>query len=66
MSKNTLVRPGEFVIKQCMFKPGRTLQLQKKFLRAGPRSTQYFKAEDVVADIVCLGGVCPGMNTVIR
>lgn len=35
-------------------------------MKAGPRATQYFNPQDVRADIVCLGGLCPGMNTVVR
>ena len=35
-------------------------------MKAGPRGTQYFDPSEVRADIVCLGGMCPGLNTVIR
>lgn len=36
------------------------------FRRAGPREKVYFKSEDVKACIVTCGGLCPGINTVIR
>ncbi|XP_050388011.1 ATP-dependent 6-phosphofructokinase 3-like [Argentina anserina] len=36
------------------------------FRRAGPRQRVYFEAEDVHACIVTCGGLCPGLNTVIR
>eukprot|EP00898_Chlorokybus_atmophyticus_P009184 jgi/Chlat1/9267/Chrsp99S08536 len=36
------------------------------FLRAGPRDPVYFKSEDVRAAIVTCGGLCPGLNTVVR
>ncbi|XP_050886080.1 ATP-dependent 6-phosphofructokinase 4, chloroplastic isoform X4 [Lathyrus oleraceus] len=36
------------------------------FRRAGPREKVYFKAEEVRACIVTCGGLCPGINTVIR
>jgi 6-phosphofructokinase 1 len=36
------------------------------FRRAGPREKVYFKSEDVRACIVTCGGLCPGINTVIR
>ncbi|KAH7282803.1 hypothetical protein KP509_35G048000 [Ceratopteris richardii] len=36
------------------------------FRRAGPREKVYFKSEDVRACIVTCGGLCPGLNTVIR
>ncbi|KAL4595941.1 hypothetical protein ACB092_12G128700 [Castanea dentata] len=36
------------------------------FRRAGPRERVYFKSEEVRACIVTCGGLCPGINTVIR
>ncbi|XP_024377287.1 ATP-dependent 6-phosphofructokinase 6 isoform X2 [Physcomitrium patens] len=36
------------------------------FRRAGLRDKIYFKSEDVRACIVTCGGLCPGINTVIR
>lgn len=34
--------------------------------RAGPREKIYFRPEDVKAAIVTCGGLCPGLNDVIR
>ncbi|KAJ4890903.1 ATP-dependent 6-phosphofructokinase 1 [Raphanus sativus] len=36
------------------------------FRRAGPRQRVVFDSDDVVACIVTCGGMCPGLNTVIR
>ncbi|KAJ1409798.1 Pyrophosphate-dependent phosphofructokinase [Sesbania bispinosa] len=36
------------------------------FRRAGPRQKVYFNSDDVHACIVTCGGLCPGLNTVIR
>ncbi|BBN01073.1 hypothetical protein Mp_2g04370 [Marchantia polymorpha subsp. ruderalis] len=36
------------------------------FRRAGPRQKVYFKPDEVRACIVTCGGLCPGLNTVIR
>ncbi|CAN8251988.1 unnamed protein product [Cochlearia groenlandica] len=36
------------------------------FRRAGPRERVYFKSNEVKACIVTCGGLCPGINTVIR
>ncbi|XP_051138432.1 ATP-dependent 6-phosphofructokinase 4, chloroplastic [Andrographis paniculata] len=36
------------------------------FRRAGPREKVYFKPEEVQACVVTCGGLCPGINTVIR
>lgn len=38
----------------------------KSFERAGPRSKIFFDPEDVKAGIVTCGGICPGLNDVIR
>jgi 6-phosphofructokinase 1 len=35
-------------------------------VRAGPRAEVYFKSEEVHAAIVTCGGLCPGINDVIR
>lgn len=36
------------------------------FRRAGPRQKVYFESDEVNACIVTCGGLCPGLNTVIR
>ncbi|KAJ7951689.1 ATP-dependent 6-phosphofructokinase [Quillaja saponaria] len=36
------------------------------FQRAGPHQKVYFESEEVYACIVTCGGLCPGLNTVIR
>ncbi|KAI6682264.1 hypothetical protein NL676_036145 [Syzygium grande] len=36
------------------------------FRRAGPRQRVYFESDEVHACIVTCGGLCPGVNTVIR
>lgn len=36
------------------------------FRRAGPRKRVAFEADEVVACIVTCGGLCPGLNTVVR
>jgi hypothetical protein len=36
------------------------------YLRAGPREIIHFKPDEVKAAIVTCGGLCPGLNTVIR
>ncbi|KAE9597851.1 hypothetical protein Lal_00013906 [Lupinus albus] len=36
------------------------------FRRAGPRQKVYFESDEVEAAIVTCGGLCPGLNTVIR
>ncbi|KAG6772075.1 hypothetical protein POTOM_023471 [Populus tomentosa] len=38
----------------------------RHFRRAGPRQKVYFDSDEVHACIVTCGGLCPGLNTVIR
>ncbi|GKV17517.1 hypothetical protein SLEP1_g28015 [Rubroshorea leprosula] len=62
--KKTFVSPEDVVAK--------TIVVQKDsprgvhFHRAGPREKVYFKSDEVRACIVTCGGLCPGINTVIR
>ncbi len=42
------------------------MQKAKRFLRAGPRRHIYFDPKEVKAAIVTCGGLCPGLNVVIR
>ena len=40
--------------------------MSEAFLRAGPRSHTHFDPSNVTAAIVTCGGLCPGLNNVIR
>jgi 6-phosphofructokinase 1 len=42
------------------------LESSLKFHRAGARSQIYFDGSEVKAAIVTCGGLCPGLNVVIR
>ncbi len=48
------------------FSPWRTIENAKKYLRAGPRKHIFFQPEEVKVAIVTCGGLCPGLNVVIR
>ena len=41
-------------------------QPELRFEASGPRQVTYFRGEDVHAGLVTCGGLCPGMNNVIR
>ncbi|ONK79111.1 uncharacterized protein A4U43_C01F3050 [Asparagus officinalis] len=68
--------PAYSVVKQYFVNEGDTVPqkvvVQKNsargthFRRAGPRQKVYFQPDDVNACIVTCGGLCPGLNTVIR
>eukprot|EP00967_Tisochrysis_lutea_P157822 scaffold321227_cov32-Tisochrysis_lutea.AAC.3 len=38
----------------------------RAYLRAGPRKTLYFNPQEVKAAIVTCGGLCPGLNNIIK
>jgi 6-phosphofructokinase 1 len=47
-------------------RPGRSLDDEPAFEIAGPRRGLYFDASKVRAGVVTCGGLCPGLNDVIR
>ncbi|MFO0551177.1 MAG: ATP-dependent 6-phosphofructokinase [Polyangiaceae bacterium] len=54
------------VIYQVEHKQGRTPDEPIWFEKAGPRHKIFFRPEDVRVGIVTCGGLCPGINNVIR
>lgn len=55
-----------FVVQEKYFQDIVELKSCFKFLRAGARKEVVFKGEEVKAAIVTCGGLCPGLNTVIK
>ncbi|XP_031287452.1 ATP-dependent 6-phosphofructokinase 4, chloroplastic-like isoform X1 [Pistacia vera] len=62
--KKTFVSPEDVVTQRIVIQ--KDSPRGAHFRRAGPREKVYFKPEDVCACIVTCGGLCPGINTVIR
>ncbi|CAI9091976.1 OLC1v1027100C1 [Oldenlandia corymbosa var. corymbosa] len=62
--KNTFVSPEDTVAENIVVRKGSPSGVH--FRRAGPREKVYFTPEKVRASIVTCGGLCPGINTVIR
>ncbi|TXG68796.1 hypothetical protein EZV62_003731 [Acer yangbiense] len=64
--------PSYSVVKQYFVNADDTIVVHKDsprgthFRRAGPRQRVYFESNEVYACIVTCGGLCPGLNTVIR
>lgn len=48
------------------FGPSHSFDRAIRWLRAGPRKYLYFEPEKVKAAIITCGGICPGINVVIR
>ncbi|XP_012466904.1 ATP-dependent 6-phosphofructokinase 4, chloroplastic isoform X1 [Gossypium raimondii] len=62
--KQTFVRPEDVVAQKIVVQKDSSRGVH--FRRAGPCEKVYFKSEEVRACIVTCGGLCPGINTVIR
>ncbi|XP_052186287.1 ATP-dependent 6-phosphofructokinase 4, chloroplastic isoform X1 [Diospyros lotus] len=62
--KETFVSPEDAVAEEIIVR--KNSPRGAHFRRAGPREKVYFKSEKVRACIVTCGGLCPGINTVIR
>ncbi|MEI8374496.1 MAG: ATP-dependent 6-phosphofructokinase [Planctomycetota bacterium] len=57
---------GARVLYQVETEPGRTLRTDLMMERAGPREMIFFEPSQCKAAIVTCGGLCPGLNNVIR
>ncbi|KAH7557339.1 hypothetical protein JRO89_XS11G0124100 [Xanthoceras sorbifolium] len=62
--KQTFVKPEDAVAEKIVVQKDTPRGVH--FRRAGPREKVYFKSDEVRACIVTCGGLCPGINTVIR
>lgn len=62
------VSDDEYIINQVDARPGTTVTYTREMLveKAGPRQCIYFDPSKVHAAIVTCGGLCPGLNNVIR
>jgi len=62
------VRDDELIVYDTRATPGATIEYKRKHLieRAGPRELIFFNPDKVHAAIVTCGGLCPGLNDVIR
>ena len=65
MEYNRLVGPREVVLVDTV-RTDHMSFVSRAFHRAGPRQLLHFEPESVNAAIVTCGGLCPGMNNVIR
>jgi 6-phosphofructokinase 1 len=62
------VKDDEYIIYETETHPGIAMQYSREELmeKAGPREMLFFAPEKVHAAIVTCGGLCPGLNSVIR
>ncbi len=66
MPPECFVSPGTFCVKDYQFATEDELRTAKRYMKAGPKKYIFFKKEDVCAALVTCGGLCPGLNVVIR
>jgi len=62
---NKIIGGEDFVINDIVRKAN-SVGVAEAFVRAGPRSLTHFDPTQVRAGIVTCGGLCPGLNNVIR
>jgi 6-phosphofructokinase 1 len=66
LSQEAFTYQGSYVLGKAVFADTDELRNQNQWLAAGPRKHLYFKPDQVRAAIVTCGGLCPGLNVVIR
>eukprot|EP00741_Cyanophora_paradoxa_P000885 tig00000448_g855.t1 len=60
------ITDGSYVDLNIVHDPEERSDMKMALTRAGPRERVFFKPEEVTAAVVSCGGLCPGMNVVIR
>ncbi len=66
MPPESLVVPGTFCLKDFQFITDEDVKNAKRYMKAGPKKYTYFNRNEVNVAIVTCGGLCPGLNVVIR
>lgn len=66
LPKESFVYKGSYVLTKNAYSSTHELSQPVQWLLAGPRKFLYFKPSNVKAAIVTCGGLCPGLNVVIR
>eukprot|EP01017_Pseudomicrothorax_dubius_P013325 TRINITY_DN1581_c0_g1_i4.p1 TRINITY_DN1581_c0_g1~~TRINITY_DN1581_c0_g1_i4.p1 ORF type:complete len:548 (+),score=142.06 TRINITY_DN1581_c0_g1_i4:84-1727(+) len=62
----SFISPGSYTLSMASFYPKEPREKALSLLKAGPRKHLYFRPEEVKAAIATCGGLCPGLNVVIR
>jgi 6-phosphofructokinase 1 len=65
-SYNKIMGEEDYIINDIVRKHGKGVGSADAFVRAGPRATMHLDPKKVKAAIVTCGGLCPGLNNVIR
>ena len=62
---NKIINPNDYIISDIVRKQNSN-KPSEAYIRAGPRAHIHFDPKEVNAAIVTCGGLCPGLNNVIR
>jgi 6-phosphofructokinase 1 len=62
---NKIIGENDYVMNDIVYKKKKDCKAEA-WVRAGPREFTHFDPSKVVAAIVTCGGLCPGLNNVIR
>ena len=62
---SNLMTDQDVILADCVRRPGQQ-PVSRAFVRAGPRANLHFDPPMVNAAIVTCGGLCPGLNNVVR
>lgn len=65
-ARSRYVAEGTRVLDQVELAPGASVDMERALEKAGPRERIYFAPDRTRAGIVTSGGLCPGVNNVIR
>ena len=63
---NKIIGDEDYILNDLVRKPGSKKRSSEAFVRAGPRPNTHFDPKNVIAAVVTCGGLCPGLNNVIR
>lgn len=63
---DSFIYKNSYVLSSTSYGPGKDIKSVKRWLKAGPRKHIFFNPKEVKAAIVTCGGLCPGLNNVIR
>ncbi len=66
VSEESFVKEGTFVLGPKDYKSVMDIEKAPRYVRAGARKELFFNPKEARAAIVTCGGLCPGLNVVIR
>lgn len=66
LPEKSFINDGQFCVGATHYESEDQILSDKRYMKAGPSRILYFNPAEVKAAIVTCGGLCPGLNVVIR